>query len=219
MPTWAVVALIGAGFAMLAIVVQPGEGARELPAEFATEPDVYIEEGDVMQFRADGSLHYRLRAGRASYFESKAITWLDAPQLELHDASATPPWRLTAHTGEVRTVSTSASILAGATALQGETEAETVDTEGDTEEEFTLRGAVRLRQDRDDGFTEVSTEQLVLYPSRQFARADQPVMIATPASSATAASLDADLRSGRMRLFSSTHQRVSIVVEPLSRRP
>ena len=213
---WAVVALIGAGFAILAIVVQPGEGARELPAEFAAEPDVYIEEGDVMQFRADGSLHYRLRAGRASYFEGKAITWLDAPQLELHDASATPPWRLTAHTGEVRTVSTSASTLAGATALQGETEA---DTEGDTEEEFTLRGAVRLRQDRDDGFTEVSTEQLVLYPSRQFARADQPVMIATPASSATAASLDADLRSGRMRLFSSTHQRVSIVVEPLSRRP
>ena len=216
MPTWAVVALIGAGFATLAIVVQPGEGARELPAEFATEPDVYIEEGDVMQFRADGSLHYRLRAGRASYFEGKAITWLDAPQLELHDASATPPWRLTAHTGEVRTVSTSAAILAGATPLQGETGAETV---GDTEEEFTLRGAVRLRQDRDDGFTEVSTEQLVLYPSRQFARADQPVMIATPASSATAASLDADLRSGRMRLFSSTHQRVSIVVEPLSRRP
>ena len=213
---WAVVALIGAGFAILAIVVQPGEGARELPAEFAAEPDVYIEEGDVMQFRADGSLHYRLRAGRASYFEGKAITWLDAPQLELHDASATPPWRLTAHTGEVRTVSTSASTLAGATALQGETVG---DTEGDTEEEFTLRGAVRLRQDRDDGFTEVSTEQLVLYPSRQFARADQPVMIATPASSATAASLDADLRSGRMRLFSSTHQRVSIVVEPLSRRP
>ena len=216
---WAVVALIGAGFATLAIVVQPGDGARELPAEFATEPDVYIEEGDVMQFRADGSLHYRLRAGRASYFESKAITQLDAPQLELHDASATPPWRLTAHTGEVRTVSTSASILAGATALQGETARDTEgDTEG-TEEEFTLRGAVRLRQDRDDGFTEVSTEQLVLYPSRQFARADQPVMIATPASSATAASLDADLRSGRMRLFSSTHQRVSIVVEPLSRRP
>ena len=216
---WAVVALIGAGFATLAIVVQPGGGARELPAEFATEPDVYIEEGDVMQFRADGSLHYRLRAGRASYFEGKAITRLDAPQLELHDASATPPWRLTAHTGEVRTVSTSAAILAGATALAGETEAETVDSEGDTVEEFTLRGAVRLRQDRDDGFTEVSTEQLVLYPSRQFARADQPVMIATPASSATAASLDADLRSGRMRLFSSTHQRVSIVVEPLSRRP
>ena len=209
---WAVVALIGAGFALLAIVVQPGEGARELPAEFATEPDVYIEEGDVMQFRADGSLHYRLRAGRASYFESKAITWLDAPQLELHDASATPPWRLTAHTGEVRTVSTSESILAGATALEG-------DTEGDTEEEFTLRGAVRLRQDRADGFTEVSTEQLVLYPSRQFARADQPVMIATPARSATAASLKADLRSGRMTLFSSTHQRVAIVVEPLSRRP
>ena len=197
--------------------MQPGDGTPTLPPEFAAEPDVYVEEGDVAQFRADGSLHYRLRTGRASYFEREAVTKLAAPRLELHDANAptAPPWRLAADAGEVRVVP-----VRSAHPPEGRTEgAMEGATEGATEEEFTLRGAVRLRQDRADGFTEVNTEQLILYPSRQFARADQPVMIATPARSASAASLDADLRSGRMTLFSSTQQRVSIVVEPLSRRP
>ena len=212
LPAWAGVALIGAGFAALAIFVQSGDRGRpELPPEFAAEPDVYLEEGDITQFAADGSLRYRLRAERVSYFLRDEVTELDAPKLELHNPDA-PPWRLAAATGEVRLVPASAAAVDGE--VGGETEGR---TEGRTEEELTLRGAVRLRQEHADGFTEVSTEQLVLYPARRFARADEPVIVATPAQRATAAGLSADLRNGRMTLFSSTHQRVSIVVEPPSR--
>ena len=190
MPAWAGVALAAAGFAALAIWVQPGDGDdAKLPPEFAAEPDVYLEEGDILQYRADGSLHFRLRAARVSYFVDGASTELDRPELELHDAGA-PPWRLTAASGEMRSVA----------------------AEGDAEE-VVFRGAVLLRQDRGDNFTEVATEELVLYPQRQFARVDEPVMIATPARRATAASLEADLQGGRMTLFSSTHQRVAIVVD------
>ena len=185
MPAWAGVALAGAGFAALAIWVQPGaRDDAELPPEFAAEPDVYLEDGDILQYRADGSLHFRLRAARVSYFLGDAATELDRPELELHDAAA-PPWRLTAASGEMR---------------RGE-------------EEVVFRGTVTLRQDRHDGFTEVTTEELVLYPQRQFARVDEPVMIATPAHRATAGGLEADLQSGRMALFSSTQQRVAIVVD------
>ena len=185
MPAWAGVALAGAGFAALAIWLQPGAGDdAELPPEFAAEPDVYLEDGDILQYRADGSLHYRLRAARIFYFLGDAATELDRPELELHDAAA-PPWRLTAASGEMRS----------------------------GEEEVVFRGAVLLRQDRGDGFTAVTTEELVLYPQRQFARVDEPVMIATPARRATAAGLEADLQSGRMTLLSSTHQRVAIVVD------
>lgn len=207
LPAWAGVALIGAGFALLALFVPPGDGGRpELPPEFAAEPDVYLEEGDITQFRADGSLHYRLRAERVSYFLRDEITELDAPTLELHSTSA-PPWRLAAATGEVRTVPRQGD------AVEGGNDG----SEGATEEEVTLRGEVLLRRKTAGGFTEVSTEQLVLYPERQFARADKPVMIATPARRATAAGLRADLRSGRMTLVSSTHQRVAVVVDPPSR--
>ena len=203
---WAGGALLGTGFATLVLVVQPGDSDEpELPPELAAEPDVYMEEGDITQFQADGSPRYRLRAQRVSYFARDAITHLDAPQLELHNANA-PPWRLASTSGEVRIVPMTGDAIEGL-------------TEGLTEEEITLRGAVRLRQDRADGFTEVNTDKLVFYPARQFARADAPVMIATPASSATAAGFNADLRSRRMTLFSSTHQRVAIVVEPSSSRP
>ena len=197
LPAWAGVALVGAGFAALAIWVQPSDGGDpELPPEFAAEPDAYLEEGDIRQFRADGSLHFRLRAHRISYFEGDAATELERPELELHDAAA-PPWRLTAASGELRRVPGHRGGEAG-------------------EEEVVFHGAVRLRQDRSDGFTEVATEQMVLYLQRRLARADQPVAIATPRRRASAASLHADLQSGHMTLFSSPRQRVAIVVDPPS---
>ena len=211
LPIWAGIALLGAGFTTLALIVQPGadtDAEPELPSELAAEPDVYMEGSDITQYRADGSPHYRLRAQHVSYFARDAITELDAPQLELHNPDA-PPWRVASTSGEMRIVP------AVGRAIEDQTEGQT----GETEEEITLRGAVRLRQDRADGFTEVSTDELVLYPERQFARADQPVMITTPASSATAAGLSADLRHGRMTLFSSQHQRVAIVVEPSLHQP
>ena len=196
LPALAGVALAGAGFAAVAIWVQPGAGGdTELPPEFAAEPDVYLEEGDILEYRADGSLHFRLRAARVSYFLGDAATELERPELDLHDAAG-PPWRLTAASGEMRSTPAEGGALA-ATA----------------EEQVVFRGDVLLRQDRGDGFTEVTTERLVLYPQRQFAGVDEPVMIATPARRATAAGLEADLQSGRMTLFSSTHQRVAIVVD------
>lgn len=202
LPAWAGVALVGAGFAALAIWVQPSDGGDpELPPEFAAEPDAYVEDGDIRQFRPDGSLHFRLRARRISYFEGDTAAELERPELELHDAAG-PPWRLTAASGEMRSVPEH---------RHGVEDSAEGGAEG--EEQVVFRGAVRLRQDRDDGFTEITTEELVLYPQRQLARADQPVAIATPARRVTAAGLDANLQSGHMTLFSSPRQRVAIVAD------
>ena len=196
LPTWAGVALIGGGFAALAFWFAPGERRDndELPPELAAEPDVYVKEGDIAQLRADGSLHYRLRAARLSHFgprfERGAVTRLEAPTLALYDPPA-PPWRMSARTGE---------------AVQADA--------GDAAQRMTFRGDVRLRQEDARWFVEVTTERLVVYPQRGLARSGSPVMIVSPMRRATAASLEADLASGRMTLVSSPQQRVAIVVEP-----
>ena len=205
MPLWLALLALAAGFAAIAFFIAPGgSDPPPLPPEFAAEPDVYLEDGVITQYRHDGALHYRLSIRRAAHFErdgTDAFTEIELPELEIHN-SETPPWRTYAQRGVVRTVAMDP--------LEG----------ADMEQEVTLFGDVRLRQERGDGgFTEVRTAALVLYPERQFAESEQPVMITTEASNATAAGLQADLRSGRMKLVSSTSQRVSIVVQPDQFRP
>lgn len=206
---WLTLLAITAGFAAIAFFVAPGENrAPPLPPEFRAEPDVYLEDGVITQYRGDGTLHYRLNVSRAAHFDrdgADAFTEIESPVLELHHSRTTPetaPWRMRSQRGVIRSAST-----------------DSVD-EADVAQEITLLGDVHLRQDRGaGGFTEVRTAALVVYPARQFAKSEQPVMIVTEAGNASAASLEADLRSGRMKLVSSTSQRVSIVVQPDQPRP
>ncbi len=193
-PLWLGLGLVVIGFAAIAIFVAPGDlDGLDLPPEFADEPDAYLEDGVISQYRADGSLHYRLWARRAAYFERDNFTRLSAPVLELHNPQG-PPWRVESATGDIRVVAAAA---------------------GGDEEQVNLRGDVKLSQRHQDGaFTEVRTESLTLYPERQYASAELPVMITTETSRATAAGFEADLQSGHMRLFSSARQRVTIGVQP-----
>lgn len=227
---WAGLTLIAGGFAALALLVAPGERpANELPAELADEPNAYLRDGVITQFRDDGSLHYRLAAEEIRYFKHADgdFTSLLAPVLELPDAHS-QPWLLTAERGVARSVPAAAST---------ETEAEAAADQ--REEAIILRGNVTLRQQRGDHrFTAVYADALVVYPARRFAQTGADVgagteasdeagteastkastkegaMIVTEASRANVASLEADLQSGSIKLLSSGSQRVSIVVEP-----
>ena len=88
--------------------------------------------------------------------------------------------------------------------------------DGQHEEQADLTGGVRLSQESaDGGRTELRTNALELYPSRELARGDQPVIIERSIGGiASAAGFEADLKSGRIKLFSEADRRVSIVVLP-----
>ena len=190
---WGVVVVAVAAFAGIAMVLGPGEeDPPTLPPELADEPDVFVEKGTITQYRDDGALSYRLRAELISHFDAGRST-LQAPVLELHDAKR-PPWRMASRSGEVRTV-------AGPS--------------GRDEEQVALRGDVSLAQDRGGGaFTRIRTEALTMFPGRRQARSEQTAMIETDTVSARVAGFEVDLASGRLALFSSADQRVSIVVQP-----
>ena len=192
---WLTIAIAVGVFAALALLVGPGDiRPTTMPPELASQPDAYLADGTITQFRPDGSLQYRIRVRQATYFDREGRTELTAPDLELHSPDA-PPWRVEAASGEVR---------------------EVVTADGQQEERADLRGGVRLSQESADGRrTELRTNALELYPSRELARGDQPVMIERSIGGLVrAAGFEADLKSGRIKLFSEANRRVSIVVLP-----
>ena len=200
LPLWrTLLVLIVAGFGALALLMRPGEGAASgLPPALAEEPDLYLEDGVVTQYRADGSLDYRLAASRISQFEQPRqpgdrLAVLVEPRLALYREDA-PPWQVQAAEGTLR----QAPATAGG------------------EERVDLRGDVRLVQAAagEGEVREVRTEALTIYPARQQASTDASVVLLAALGRASAAGLEADLGSGQLTLRSGIGQRVSIVVDP-----
>ena len=195
LPLWAGILIAVAVFAALALMVGPGDiRAPSLPPELARQPDAYLEDGTISQFRADGALHYRMQVERATYFDQGRTAEVTAPVVEFFAPSA-PPWRIEAASGEIRNVTT---------------------PDGATEERADLEGDVVLSQDAADGMQlALRTQALTLYPVREVVRGDQPVMIERGVGSRTvAAGFEADLATSRIQLFSDADRRVHIVLQP-----
>ncbi|MEE4362015.1 MAG: LPS export ABC transporter periplasmic protein LptC [Pseudomonadales bacterium] len=190
-------------FSMKMRVERDDEAAVEAPDTELGMPDLVMDTAEITQFRPDGTLHYRLRADRITHYPDAAHTLLAAPLLTLYDPGR-PPWRVTAATGRV----------VGSTRLL-----ESVPGEGDTatpiEETVTLETDVRIQRPRLDGQgVELSTEQLTLYPGREYAVSERPVMIRTLEGRTTAAGLEADLAAGRFVLEAGISQRVHSTLLP-----
>lgn len=195
LPLWTGTLIAVAVFAALALTVGPGDiRAPSLSPELARQPDAYLENGTISQFRADGTLHYRMKVERATYFDQGRTAEVTAPVVEFFAPSATP-WRIEAASGEIRNV---------------------IAPTGGSEERADLEGDVVLSQDAADG-TQLAlrTQALTLYPEREIVHGDQPVMIERGIGSRTvAAGFEADLATSRIQLFSDADRRVHIVLQP-----
>lgn len=190
---WLVLTSAAGAFALLAFLIGPGDiRPQALPPALAEQPNAYLVDGIIRQYRADGSLHYRLASSHVAYFDDRRLATLTDPVMDLHPTDG-PPWRIEAASGEVRTVP-------GAN--------------GGSEEEAALDGGVVLSQTRAGGdHIALRTQSMVVYPERDIARGEQAVMIEREVGGrATAAGFEADLASGRIELHSSAEDRVSIIV-------
>ncbi len=192
---WSVLALVGVGSGAWFVFAQFDEdpGTSELPAELRDEPDLYIEEAVITQFREDGTLKYRLTSEQIRHFESDKMTRLHLPELDLYNAD-NPPWHLASVRGYIR---------------EGTTPS------GETEEVVYLRESVTVRQQFEDGrYTTLHCSSLYLYPDRQYVETDQDVMIDTEVGRTRAVGLKANLERGLLRLSSTAEQRVHTIVLP-----
>ena len=188
----------GGGFAAALVFafVFLGSGetpAPPLPPELQDEPDVYIEGAVISQFAEDGSIRYRIESDEIRQYEQDGLATLDRPVLHLYRPGESP-WRVSAERGELRTV---------------------VGTGGAPEEQLLLHEDVTLRRALGGGgFLALGTSGLYVYPERQYAHTDRPVMIEAPGRRTTAAGFEGDLLRGWMRLSSAPGQRVHITALP-----
>jgi lipopolysaccharide export system protein LptC len=157
------------------------------------EPDVHGEDVTFRQLRADGALHYELRAATIKQFNVENLTRMIEPDLHLLNPTQ-PPWDIEASLGYIR---------------------KRLGPAGINEDVVFLREQVELRQQHpQNGLVTMRSSSFYLYPDRQYAETDQDVMIDTDVGRTLAAGLVADLEKGLLKLSSGANQRVHTIVLP-----
>ncbi|TVS17140.1 MAG: LPS export ABC transporter periplasmic protein LptC [Gammaproteobacteria bacterium] len=178
---------------------EPGTHGLELG-----EPDLLLEGAVITQFRLDGSLQYRLHAVRIAHFPGMEQTVLTEPRLLL-DQGAAAPWELSSLRGR---------IIGGSGGLL-ETGSRTERMERTGAERVELEDDVRIHRQRSpERFIDLTTSALTLFPEHEYAETNRPVIISTEAGRTTAASLRADLATGRILLASAGEDRVHTTLTP-----
>jgi lipopolysaccharide export system protein LptC len=158
----------------------------------AGEPDLYMAKATITQYADDGTISYRLWSDETRHFESEDVTRLVSPTLTFNRAPQSS-WSASAKQGLVNYKDT---------------------PDGKPEEVVALSGDVRLQSTEPPNPIDITCASLLIYPDRQFAETDQPVMITGNSGSTSAVGLSGDLNSGLFNLSSSTTQRVHNVVLP-----
>ncbi len=188
--------LLAVGLLLLAFYLAPWRGAvppGAPPPELAGEPDIYMESAVISQFQADGSLHYRLVAQQVRTFDADRHTVLVGPDFTLYSPTA-PPWRVSAHRGDLHGFG---------------------DGGGQGDGVLLLSGEVVLHQtDPERGFTTVRTAELRVHPEPQYAETERDVMIESEAGRTFAQGLRADLERRILNLQADADGPVHTIVLP-----
>jgi lipopolysaccharide export system protein LptC len=185
---------------LVVVFVSLGEDPREAPIERILddapqavrdlgEPDLYMETAEISQFSRDGVLAYLIRAAAIVHYPEAEHTLLEAPRLVLY-RDEEPPWEASARQGRIIG---GTGLLDAGPGGAGDTPPgrETVELEDDV---------LIQRRRPGEGFMELHTERLTLYPGREYAETERPVIIDTHSGRITADGLRADLAGGTIAL-------------------
>ena len=158
-----------------------------------SEPDLRGEGVSFRQFRADGSLQYRLDAASINQFSDQSLTRMIEPDLLLLSTTQAP-WRIRSAHGYLR---------------------QRPGPDGVNEDVVFLREDVVLTQDHTiNGPITIRSDSFYIYPDREYAETEQDVMIDTEVGRTKAVGMRADMKSGLLILSSSERQRVHTIVLP-----
>lgn len=198
---------------LVVIFASLGEDPRETPIERVLEdppptardlgePDLFMETAEISQFSRAGELAYLIRAVTIVHYPEAEHTLLEAPRLVLY-RDAEPPWEASARSGR---------IIGGAGLLDVGPGHASAAAPG--REIVELEDGVLIQRRRPgEGFMELHTERLTLFPGREYAETERPVIIDTHSGRTTAEGLRADLAAGTIALGSPT-QRVRSTIFP-----
>ena len=181
---------------------------QDLPEELRDEPDLYVNDAVIHQFRASGARKYMLQASVIKHFNNSELTRLEQPDLLLEPTTknetagdnpafdsnrpGSSPWRATSDFGYVR---------------------KRPGSDGVIEEVVFLRQNVELSQTQEPPrYLSMKTRALYLYPDREYVETDESVTIDTHTGRTKAETLRGDLQTGVLHLTGETTQVQTIVL-------
>ena len=188
--------LLAVGLLLLAFYLAPWRGTLPPgapPPELAGEPDIYMKSAVINQFQDDGTLQYRLAAQQVRTFDAERHTHLVGPDFSLYSPTA-PPWRVSAHQGDLYGLHDGADGHDGVLVLSGE--------------------VVLHQTDPQRGFTTIRTAELTVRPEPRYAETERDVMIETEAGRTFAQGLKADLERRILNLQADADGPVHTIVLP-----
>jgi lipopolysaccharide export system protein LptC len=145
-------------------------------------PQFYMKQVETREFDAQGKLHYQLSTPQVAHYQinqdapsAADYTLINLPDMAFYDAEATAPWLVSAAVGR---------------------------SEGNGQLIRLLENVVIQQQTPTQGLIRITTSELRVRPSEQFAETDKAVNMRSAKGQIDAKGMDADLAQSRLQLKS-----------------
>ncbi|WP_331344495.1 LPS export ABC transporter periplasmic protein LptC [Cellvibrio sp. UBA7661] len=145
-------------------------------------PNIYMKEVETREFDRTGKLHYQLSTPQVTHFQlqqegasAQDYTLIDQPVMMFYDTDTKAPWQVTANTGR---------------------------SEANGELIRLLDNVLIQQQTPTQGLIQITTSELQVRASEQFAETDKAVKMRSAKGQIDALGMDADLAQSRLQLRS-----------------
>lgn len=145
-------------------------------------PQIYMKEVETREFDAQGKLHYQLSTPQVTHYQVNPdgpsngdYTLIERPDMAFYDAESNAPWLVTAETGR---------------------------SEANGQLLRLLDNVLIQQQTPTQGLIQITTSELHVRASEQFAETDKAVKMRSAKGQIDAIGMDADLAQSRLQLKS-----------------
>jgi len=145
-------------------------------------PQIYMKEVETREFDAQGKLHYQLSTPRVTHYQVNPdgptegdYTVIEQPDMAFYDAESVAPWLVSAETGR---------------------------SEANGQLLRLLDNVLIQQQTPTQGLIQITTSELLVRASEQFAETDKAVNMRSAKGQIDAIGMDADLAQSRLQLKS-----------------
>ncbi len=189
--------IVLAGFVLLVAlsinwVIELGETPPVVPTDTQNDPDLYMVNAKITQFSAEGQRQHQINAARMTHFPLTDVTTMHVPNVFLFSGNKDTPWEIIA--------------LNGRLLPQSQLRQEVVE----------LWDQVVAVRDKPNGdFVNIQTENMKIYPHRDYAETAARVTIDNSSGRTTAGGgMKAWFEEGRFEFSRSKTDRVLTIVAP-----
>lgn len=145
-------------------------------------PQIYMKEVETREFDAQGKLHYQLSTPQVTHYQVNPdgpsdgdYTLIERPNMAFYDAESNAPWLVSAETGR---------------------------SEANGRLLRLLDNVLIQQQTPTQGLIQITTSELLVHASEQFAETDKAVNMRSAKGQIDAIGMDADMAQSRLQLKS-----------------